>query len=787
MVFREDPPGVCDLIPMTGNRLTSSMRQPFVPAASRKLEILLVLLLVSGYAALLAWFKYADVYHTHFFSTGFLPLLNTAFHVLFIFYLFCIVQTVGAAFLRLFGECHPETIGTLDYLALTFFVGTGPWHVVLMTIGYLSLLNAAMMVILTVPVVALSLRELRLVAPGVRTLFRERFGQGSSSLKAAGLLLTFVWCALLVIKGLDPGAGGSDYFLHYFPAYQAFLDHGSLWPNEVWWHYYYSKGAGLYFLAMLLTDPLAPQLVTFCFMSIAGLSIFLFVRRLASRTAWPIVSILLFFGLYVYTPGWGEFGKLHEFNTSFVIALLWITLVAFDDTTSNGRVWLAAAASAMTAAVIINPVIGVFLIPLFTVLTLSYALLRDRRRALVCLAFAVAGGALLSGILFINYVTTGLLNDLALGHAWTFANVEKLYQWGALPRAIWRYYPLAGPLDVRLEKSLNLLNSALRLSLLWPLIFGGLLVASISAYERYRAGDFGKRSDVALVLIAAFVVFAALSVTEGRRLPFSFYRFSSFMVPVVIVAGIAMWAAPLRHQSRLSLSAIFKNPVVPVMVLALCAVVLAAKTRIDRHIVQLGMGALKYAAGLRSAEDAYVHQSNGHPVGPWGGIHPGSRGAYAIVGPHIAIWSLHNQSYCMLPDCKVMYYQPFLMGRSWDRVIWGTPEEAQTALRVAGLNYFLFSRDLQIRDPLPLSPLFSPDNIARHLAIRWTDGTSTLLTWSGAQTMPLDAAWLAEYRQAVDRSPLVRRFPAAAMKAIFERLNATPHPWRSVELPWLIQ
>jgi hypothetical protein len=761
------------------------MRRSFIPAASRKREVLLFLLLVGGYATLLAWFRYADVYHTHFSSTGLLPFLNNGFRVLFIFYLFWIVQAVGAAFLRLFGECHPDAIGTLDYLALTFFAGTGPWHVVLLAVGYLSLLNAPVMLVLTAPIVALSFREVRLVAPGVWTLFRERFNHGSRSLKAAGLLLAFVWCALLLIKGLDPGASGHDYFQHYFPAYRAFLDHGSLWPNEVWWHYYYSKGAGLFFLAMLLTDPLAPQLVTFCFMSIAGLTIFLFVHRLAAGTAWPIVGILLFFGLYIYTPGWGEFAKLHEFNTALVVATLWMMVVAFDQANITGRVWLAAATSAVAAAVIINTVIGVFLALFFAALCVSYALLRDRRRALICFAFTVAATALLFGILLINYVTTGLINDLALARAWTFADVEKLYQWGALPKAIWRYYLLAGPADVPLEKSFNFLNSVLRLSLLWPLIFGGLLVASISVYEQYRAGDFGKRPDVALVLITAIVVFAVLAIIEGRRLPFSFYRLSSFMVPVMIIAGIAMWAAPLRR--RVTASLIFKHPVTPVVVLTSCAVVIAIKTRIDRNIVPLGTNALNYAAGLSSADDAYVHQSNGHSVGPSGGIHPGSRGAYAIVGPHTPVWSLHNQSYCMLPDCKMMYYQPFLMGRSWDRVMWGSPEEAQTALRIAGLNYFLISRDLEIRDPLPLSPLFSAENIVRYLGIRWTDGTNTLLTWSGPQTTPLDAAWLADYRHAVNTSGWVQRFPAAAMKAIFDRLHATPRPWRSVKLPWLAQ
>src|SRR5262249_29984854 len=258
---------------MTINQPIPSIRLRVVPASGRS-DIILFLLYIGGYAALVAWFRYIDVYHAHFSDTGILVFLDNLFRLLFVFYLFWLVQAVGAVFLRRFGECNPRALGTLGYLALTFFAGAGPWHVVLLAVGYLGLLNAPVMVFLTMPIVALSFRELRLVAPRIRRLFGRQLDRNLG--KATSILLAVVWFALFLVKGLNPGAGGGDYFLHYFPAYQAFLEHGSVWPNEVWWHYFYSKGAGLYFLGMLLTDALAPQLVTFCFMSVAGLSIFLF-------------------------------------------------------------------------------------------------------------------------------------------------------------------------------------------------------------------------------------------------------------------------------------------------------------------------------------------------------------------------------------------------------------------------------------------------------------------------------------------------------------------------------
>jgi hypothetical protein len=138
----------------------------------------------------------------------------------------------------------------------------------------------------------------------------------------------------------------------------------------------------------------------------------------------------------------------------------------------------------------------------------------------------------------------------------------------------------------------------------------------------------------------------------------------------------------------------------------------------------------------------------------------------------------------MLPDCRVETFHSFTLTRHPDQVLFGTAEEAKRALQDYGLNYFLFSAEDAITDPLPLSVLFHPDHIAEHFGIRWTDGTTSLLTWKGPDTAPLDEAWVATYRTAVANSGIVASYPYADLKAIFAKLNATPHPWSRIKLPW---
>lgn len=163
---------------------------------------------------------------------------------------------------------------------------------------------------------------------------------------------------------------------------------------------------------------------------------------------------------------------------------------------------------------------------------------------------------------------------------------------------------------------------------------------------------------------------------------------------------------------------------------------------------------------------------------PWGAIYPGARGAREVVGPRTLIWSFHSTSFCMLPDCFVASYPGFLMGRDWDRIMFGTPEEAKGALQKAGINYFLFSKELKSADPLLTAPLFSPDLISRYLGIRWTDGTTALLTWLDPDIQPFDESWLQAYRRTAATASSVEY-----LKDVFARLHATPHPWRAVTLP----
>ena len=379
----------------------------------------------------------------------------------------------------------------IERLVLGFFAGAGLWHIGLLALGYLNLYTVPVAIAITVPAVALSYPSARdaisqcwrSISPWRSLEWHERLM--IASIGVVGLLL-------LLIKGLYPG-GGHDYYTHYFYYYQTVIDHGGLWPNDVWYHYYYSKGSGLFFLGMLLTDPLAPQLVTFCFMAVAATALYLTVEDMAPKTSWPSVSVLVFISIYIFTPGWGEFEKDHEFNTALILGVIWMTLRLFREQIAAKLVF--ACALSITAAVIINTQSGLYFGAVFALLAMVLMTYRDRRNAIICAGLAAWAGAVIAGTLVLNYVTTGLPIDQGITWLWPLADVEKLYALGSLPMVIQLHWGTTGLVAEGVSlfslRTCKLVVQSFRLDLLYPFIMPAVGIAAIATFYQKKPGQAG--------------------------------------------------------------------------------------------------------------------------------------------------------------------------------------------------------------------------------------------------------------------------------------------------------
>jgi hypothetical protein len=180
----------------------------------------------------------------------------------------------------------------------------------------------------------------------------------------------------LLRRGLYPGGGG-DYYTHYFYYYIEVLKNHSLAPNDVWYHYYYSKGSGLTFLGMLLTDPEAPALATFPCVVFAAVAIVTLAKRISPNSLWPTAGALVYLLFYLINSinnGTGEFQKDHEEVAALVVLTTWALCMERCGPPRTFRVM--AGASAIAAA-IVTQAVGI-LLGLFVGLLCVWSVLRRR-------------------------------------------------------------------------------------------------------------------------------------------------------------------------------------------------------------------------------------------------------------------------------------------------------------------------------------------------------------------------------------------------------------------------
>ena len=296
----------------------------------------------------------------------------------------------------------------------------------------------------------------------------------------------------------------------------------------------------------------------------------------------------------------------------------------------------------------------------------------------------------------------------------------------------------------------------LRLDLLYVLLAAALIAALFN--RKKTAVQTPRDWPIYGLFVVTTLLFA---FTTGAANPVSFYRFSSFaFAPMVCVAFYLLAKSKLRH------------PTFAFILVFACIVV--SYSRYEKSDV---IGAVKqaayFASGKISIDDAYSTQF-ALPADAYaqGVIHPAARAAYNMVGPKVRIWAFTPYNYCLLPDCGVETHISFRMTKRPLDVFFSNATRAKAILRSEGLDYFLITTSLAIRDPLPKTELFSPKNIASHLQMLWTDGDSALLAWPSKKTKPISANWLAKYSKAVGESDYVTTFPLEKMGVMLRAADA---------------
>ena len=124
------------------------------------------------------------------------------------------------------------------------------------------------------------------------------------------------------------------------------IEQGGLAPNDIWYHFYNSKGASLVFYTVSLTDPHAPQLVSLCLFAGSVLVLYSLISKMAEDSSWSWVGITIYVSGLIYTfektiplGYWAEFQKQHILTASLLAGIFWMVVQLYLLTPSKRGSW----------------------------------------------------------------------------------------------------------------------------------------------------------------------------------------------------------------------------------------------------------------------------------------------------------------------------------------------------------------------------------------------------------------------------------------------------------------
>lgn len=758
-------------------------------------------LLLAAYAAMVGFFRLADVFHAHYFQIS--PALALAYNAArltlgLLFFWSCIgLGHAATRGLGLTARRGPEAqaVTGLERLLLDFFVGGILLGCFWYALGLLGLLRwhvavgvQALVLLVGAPLMGGLLRSFAAwAAPGRRAQAARQAWKTlrKSPVEAAGravhvllvLLAGGFMLAAFALNALVPG-GTEDVNIHYFPYLVQVLTTGTTFPgagSNVWYHFYYTKSQGLFFAAALLSDPLAPQIISGVYAAAAGLCVYALLRMPLLPRALPLAGLIAFSAAFLTNANFIFHQKNHIVMLGNLAGLLWLCTrlwqAAPGFTVLGWKNWRLLAVYAMLGAGCILNAPSAFAVslPLAGGL-LVFALPFRARRAAAPGLFALCAGLCLGlGLTFlINYGLTGMAEINPLRVFWRHANLA------ALSKVVSPYLMVL--LDQGSGEVGNL--GALRLKALFkahyharifkPAHMAGvfaltpLVAAALCGAMALRPADAGMRAvlrrlrETALPSLLWIVVIVAVGL--GTRQEESYVRFTGFAMLPLLVLAMCFWQLLLCGPAL--------HPRLGGLVTGCFALVLAANclATVPERLPQEDRDAAEaFLAGRFTIAQQYSRLDV---------LWPPAHEIRAVIPKDARVRLMHIGP----PTASMAPYAPmetdinFSLRGDWHVVMFSPAEQARARLEAQRLDYFLFDTSRAFFDLLIQSPLFAPESLQRNFKVLWRNGDVFLLTW-------------ADPGQAADPSPdmrdLLDRWPGCMAysekqrptKALYDRVR----------------
>ena len=719
---------------------------------------------------ILATFQWLDLWNSSFSEHSWHYSLYGLMRLLFMPFLAATLIGTGNAILTLLEHRWGNFLGgQIERAVAAFLIGTAAWYVISFPANLAGLLHYYLIAPLFVLGIWLSTPTLLECGRHSCRWLSDRLYKAtlvrllSVSMPLAVVLVS--WTQLLIDRGLAITGLEYDSYGHYIPYYQTVVERGATGINELWYHFWISKGAALHLVATLLTDIHGSQLVSFTLLTATLCLTTLLVYRISGSATIGLCAGALF--VAPFTHGFPYYQKHHIVTVALIGGILWLV----------ARGWLrgggsAAAYSAMIsmlalAAVFNAPPISAVICPFLLLTAFAGRFLGNApsRSIWILVAPAAVAGAGIAGLLILNYVTTGLMEVTPFRFFWNLANQSSfstLISPYLLLFAAEGTSPAIGKAAFGEALDLIWLRNLLHIQFLPHHLFfvaGGLsVVIIIGFFFDRRAG----RPFLAIFVPAATLVASAAALALIIRQPGSIERFYLFnLLPVVLLVASAP-AALYRHLYSWNIEHVVLRRIRSAGALILVLMMVAfsiqsGATWINGHFfhetTRPFISKLRFAVGQSSFNDTLLTSHKPRDPARWPrreiseeclGImealrQPASSKSRTGAAPQVWTITFLQEAGChVLPGVRFMMEFSNRFGERWHRIVFGAPDVAERELERIGVRHvYVNLADLNVDNKtgfstaifgcLAYSPLFDPAQLTSRFRIAWNRDDAYLL------------------------------------------------------------
>lgn len=726
--------------------LIARMRLPVV--RQRVMAAIIPVIFVFIFVSIVIFLRAFKPEAAGFEQTGWLLLSYNAARLGLMFYIAFLCYSVGYRALELF-RGNPQGLfnSARKTFILCFFFGATLYGIAFAALGLAGLISLASGFALTIPALLFSYQPLKRLLPERfgPAIFRSFVDTHASSffvwaviLAAIAAIFLFLITRAVFIPNIDGNIW--EHYLHY---YRAVLISGSTQPNEVWHHFYNSKGGGLVFLANILSDYFGVQLVSACFVGVAGLIILDLLIKYCRSISWAVFGVMLFFIYLAGNVSDGGMFRVHGVILGYASFAFW------------GSVWLQQAMPSQRKALMVVLVVSLayfgFYFPVanaifpaaFLLFALTNVVLHDKvfGYSFLTLSFAVSAGTAL--VMVVNWILTGLPEVTPMRWFWEIADrakVEEVFGTGGIE------FFLAVNNDLKSqERWFALVKSTIRypvpIAMMWLVLLSAFVVL-MRMLNRYFANGTIARPDKFLVQLIAFVIpLCALAIVVQSP---SIYRMGLYSVVFTTLATVVIWKRLVDISfGRLWISLksvesdrggisfhpkfrLWRGATVAIIFFAMStAFVMATKNAKGQWPL-----ISRYARGVMSLKD--VFQSMEFRQGKSSGTSVAAMANFRKTNaPEGKILSLsYDTGYAyFLPGEGIVSEPTYSLINNPKKILADKPKNVADYLQERNIRYFALNLQARLFSTVAFTSLFDVHEMPKYFSVAYEDGDFFILKW----------------------------------------------------------